>query len=197
MSERKYENLVFRFKPEYLATTVDGTEIKDKSPQAYFRGACQIPGSRFNVGYGYVTQPGIVDPYPHKHYADEYLVFGSGTLNAKDWDAHIELTIGLGDDAELYVIDEPMTIRIPAGIWHCPLNFVRITKPYSSSPRCSRACSEVHTFFRTGSARCITTDRFNASSSRKRNATSARNADAGLEKKSRRGKYDGRGRKHE
>jgi hypothetical protein len=134
MSERKYENLVFRFKPEYLATTVDGTEIKDKSPQAYFRGACQIPGSRFNVGYGYVTQPGIVDPYPHKHYADEYLVFGSGTLNAKDWDAHIELTIGLGDDAELYVIDEPMTIRIPAGIWHCPLNFVRITKPVFFQP---------------------------------------------------------------
>ncbi len=134
MSKLKYEKLLYRFQPEYLAVTVDGKEIKDDTPQAYFRGACQIPGSQFNIGYGLVTRPGIVDPYPHRHFADEYLIFGSGTLNSKDWDARVELTLGLGEDAETYVIDRPATVRIPAGIWHCPLNFVRVGKPVFFQP---------------------------------------------------------------
>ncbi|MDR0839268.1 MAG: hypothetical protein LBN99_06455 [Oscillospiraceae bacterium] len=134
MSDLKYEKLVFRFEPEYLDKSVDGTKIKDASAQAYFRGACQIPGSEFNIGFGLVTAPGVVDPYPHRHYADEYLIFGSETLNSKDWDAHVELTLGIGDDAETYSIDEPTTVRIPAGIWHCPLNFVRVTKPVFFQP---------------------------------------------------------------
>jgi hypothetical protein len=134
MGGLKYEKLVYRFKPEYLSHTVDGQDINDDTPQAYFRGGCQIPGARFNVGYGLVTQPVLVDPYPHKHSADEYLIFGAGTLNAKDWDARVELTLGLGDDAEVIVIDQPMTVRVPAGIWHCPLDFVRVDAPVFFQP---------------------------------------------------------------
>lgn len=134
MSQRKYEKLVYRFQPEYLATTVDGKDIHDDTPQAYFRGACQIPGSQFNIGYGLVTAPCLVDPYPHKHFAEEYLIFGSETMEAKDWDAEVELTIGLGDDAETYIIDRPATVRIPAGVWHCPLNFKRIGRPVFFQP---------------------------------------------------------------
>ena len=43
MSRLKCEKLFYRFEPEYLIFTIDGKEIEDKSPQAYFRGACQIP----------------------------------------------------------------------------------------------------------------------------------------------------------
>ena len=129
MSNLKFEKLVYQFKPEYLSHTVDGKDIKSDVPQAYFRGGCQIPGANFNVGYGYITEPNLIDPYPHKHDVDEYLVFGSGTLNAKDWKARVELTLGYGDDAELIVVDEPMTIRIPAGIWHCPLDFKIVDEP--------------------------------------------------------------------
>ena len=129
MSDLKYGNLVHRFEPEYLSHSVDGKDISDDIPRAYFRGGCYIPGSRFNIGYGLVTKPALIDPYPHKHPTDEYLVFGSETLNAKDWDAYAEITLGLGDDAEVIAIDQPMTIRIPAGMWHCPLNFIRIDKP--------------------------------------------------------------------
>ncbi len=130
----RYEKLVHRFVPEYLNTTVDGKKINDTSAQAYFRGACQIPGSQFNIGYGLVMAPCLVDPYPHKHFADEYLIFGSETMNAKDFDAEMELTIGRGDEAETYIIDRPATVRIPAGVWHCPLNFKRIGKPVFFQP---------------------------------------------------------------
>jgi len=134
MSDLKYGKLVYRFEPEYLAHSIDGTDIRDGTPMAYFRGGCYIPGARFNVGYGLVTAPALVDPYPHKHPSDEYLIFGSETLNSKDWDAYAELTIGLGDDAEVIAIDQPMTIRVPAGTWHCPMNFIRVTKPIFFQP---------------------------------------------------------------
>ncbi|MDR3149158.1 MAG: hypothetical protein LBT88_03975 [Oscillospiraceae bacterium] len=134
MNELKYDKLVYRFEPEYLAVGVDGKKIDNGDPQAYFRGACQIPGSQFNIGYGLVTQPGVVDPYPHKHFADEYLIFGSGTLDSDDWDAEVKFTIGVGDDAETYIIDCPTTVRVPAGVWHCPLEFVRVTKPVFFQP---------------------------------------------------------------
>ena len=133
MSDRKYEKLVHRFEPEYMTMTIDGKEV-ETGPHIYFRGGCQIPGAEFNIGYGYVTKAGIVDRYPHKHPSDEYLVFASGTLNSKDWDAHAELTIGRGDDAEVYTIDGPMTIYIPAGVWHCPLDFKRVGAPVWFQP---------------------------------------------------------------
>lgn len=129
MNDLKYEKLIHKFEPEFLSHTVDGKEIKDDTPQAYFRGACHIPGSQYNIGFGLVTEPIFIDPYPHKHPVDEYLIFGTSSLDAKDWDAHAELTIGLGGDAEVYAIDQPMTIRIPAGVWHCPMNFIRVDKP--------------------------------------------------------------------
>ena len=129
MSETKYGKLVHRFKPEHSSRTIDGKDIKYDTGRIYFRGACQIPGSDFNVGFDLVKETGTIDRYPHIHDADEYLLFGSATLNSKDWDAHVELTLGLGDEAEVISIDQPMTIRIPAGLWHGPLNFVRIATP--------------------------------------------------------------------
>ena len=129
MSELKYEKLVHRFKPEFLSRTIDGKEIEYDTGQIYFRGSCQIPGSDLNVGFGLVKEFGVLDAYSHKHEADEYLLFGAGTFNSKDWDAHIELTLGVGAEAELIDIDQPTTIRIPAGLWHGPLNFVRVTAP--------------------------------------------------------------------
>ena len=134
MEERKYERLFYRFRPEYLAGTIDGRELHDTSPQASFRGGCQIPGANYNVSYRLVREACLLDPYPHKHMADEYLVFGSETMNGRDWDAEVEVTIGLGEDAETYVIDRPATVFIPAGTWHCPLNFKRVEKPVFFQP---------------------------------------------------------------
>lgn len=128
MGNLKYENLVHRFEPEYAAESSGGAEGKIDS-QIYFRGASQIPGSEFNIGYGLVTKAGVIDIAPHKHQSDEYLVFAAGSLNSKDWDAYAEITIGIGEDAEVYSIDEPMTIYIPAGLWHGPLDFKRLEKP--------------------------------------------------------------------
>ncbi len=49
MPERKYEKLVYQFKPETNEVAADGVGTDFiYSPHAYFRGASQIPGSRWS-----------------------------------------------------------------------------------------------------------------------------------------------------
>jgi hypothetical protein len=131
MSELKFEKLVHTFKPEYNEIIPDNSDAGYVvSPQAYFRGACEIPGSQYNVGFQIFVKPFFLDKYPHVHEKDEYLIFTGGTFpNLFDWDADIEFTIGKGAEAETYKINAPTIIRIPAGISHCPLNFLRVDKP--------------------------------------------------------------------
>ncbi len=129
---RKYEKLVFEFPHEYNKLVALGDDPGFiLSPQAYFRGATQIPGSKFNVGFQIFVKPFFIDRIPHRHEVDEYLVFLGGSFpNLFDFDADIEFTIGKpGVDAEVFHIDRPTIIRIPAGVYHCPLNFKRVGKP--------------------------------------------------------------------
>jgi len=127
-----YEKLVFTFPQENNEVVADGDDpgyvIK---PQAYFRGASQIPGSEFNVGFQIFVKPFFLDRVPHRHAHDEYLVFLGGSFpNVFDFDADIEFTLGqLGVDAEVFHITKPTIIRVPAGVYHCPLNFKRVDKP--------------------------------------------------------------------
>ena len=74
MGERKYERLVYQFKPEYNEAAAEGVGTDYVvSPQAYFRGACQIPGAQYNVGFQIFTKPFFLDRIPHIHPVEEYL----------------------------------------------------------------------------------------------------------------------------
>jgi len=132
---KKYEKLVFEFPAEYNDFNDILPPGDDRgfilSPQAYFRGASQIPGSKFNVGFQIFVKPFFLDRIPHRHDVDEYLVFLGGTFpNLFDFDADIELTMGtVGVDEEIYHITEPTMVRVPAGVNHCPINFKRVDKP--------------------------------------------------------------------
>jgi hypothetical protein len=103
MKQRKYERLVYQFTPEYNEAAAEGVGTDYVySPQAYFRGASQIPGSKYNVGFQIFVKP-------------------------FDFDAEISLC--MGEEMEEYIITQPTIVRIPPGITHCPLNFKRIDKP--------------------------------------------------------------------
>ena len=127
----KFGKLVFEFPKEENEVVAEGdpTDFVVK-PQAYFRGASQIPGSEFNSSFQIFVKPFFLDRVQHRHPKDEYLVFlGASFPNVFDFDAKIEFTIGKDEEAETYVIDKPTIIRIPAGMYHCPLNFKEINKP--------------------------------------------------------------------
>ncbi len=137
--EGMYEKLVFPFPQETYRSAPGGPNFDYVvQPQAYFRGSSQIPGSQFNVGFQIFTKAFFHDRYPHRHPQDEYLIFLGGTFpNVFDFDADIELTIGkVGVDAEIFHIDKPTIVRIPANVYHCPLNFKRIDKPVFFQAAC-------------------------------------------------------------
>lgn len=127
----KYGKLVFPFPQERNeAKTIEGADDYVVQPQAYFRGARQIPGADFNCSFQIFVKPFFLDRVQHRHPKDEYLVFlGAHSTNVFDFDARIELTIGHAEDSETYVITQPTIIRIPAGVYHCPLNFKEVNKP--------------------------------------------------------------------
>ena len=111
-----YEKLVFEFPQEYNEITAPGDDpgfvVK---PQAYFRGASQIPGSEFNSSFQIFVKPFFLDRVQHRHPKDEYLIFlGASFPNVFDFDADIEFTLGKkGEDEELYHITKPTIIRVP------------------------------------------------------------------------------------
>lgn len=126
-----FGKLVFEFPQEYNEVSGDGVpQDFVVSPQAYFRGACQIPGAEFNQSYQIFVKPFFLDRVQHRHAKDEYLVFlGASFPNVFDFDARIEFTLGKGEETETFVITKPTIIRIPAGTYHCPLNFKEVNKP--------------------------------------------------------------------
>jgi hypothetical protein len=122
MAEKKYQQYV-------LTDFREDRNLKNvMSPQAYFRGASQIPGAGMNMGWQVLTGPMLLEKKPHSHDEDEYLVFLGWKLpNVFEFDADIDFY--LGEEQEHYEINKATVIYIPKGMVHCPLNFKRIGIP--------------------------------------------------------------------
>jgi hypothetical protein len=77
-----------------------------------------------------VQAPCVMEEFPHSHEFDMYLHFWS--YDPDDMDslpAEIEIGLGLGEEREMYTINSPTSVYIPAGMIHCPLIFKRVDKP--------------------------------------------------------------------
>ena len=127
MSELKHEDLFFELKPQY-------TQWGDwcYSPQLYFRGAEDMPGANYNVGWQIFTRPiHTMEPDPHFHREEEYLVFINADLYHPDeFDAEIEIFVGYDvKNMEKHIITKPTILRLPGSMWHCPMDFKKIGKP--------------------------------------------------------------------
>lgn len=132
MSERKYGDLVYTFVPE-----VNNWGDFLPPTQLYFRGEKNIPGATFFAPFRPYMAPVFLDKEPHYHKVEEYLTFvGADIVNAyESFDAEIEFWIGEDvHNMEKYIITSPTIIRVPAGIWHCPLEFKRVDKPLFFQP---------------------------------------------------------------
>ena len=132
MSEQKYGGLVYSFVPE-----VNNWGSFLPPTQLYFRGEKNIPGATFFAPFRPYMAPVFLDKVPHYHVVEEYLTFvGADIVNAyESFDAEIEFWIGEDvHNMEKYIINTPTIIRVPAGMWHCPLDFKRVDKPVFFQP---------------------------------------------------------------
>lgn len=101
------------------------------SPRGFFRGTTMMPKAHLYMDFTSVTKA-LPMEVPHTHHAvDEYLVFTGADLN-NFWEFDAEVDVWIGEDPErleLYTLTEPTVIRVPPKLYHCPVNFRRITKP--------------------------------------------------------------------
>ena len=101
------------------------------SPRGFFRGTTMMPKARLYMDFT-VAEKELVMELPHTHHAaDEYLVFtGSDLRNFFEFDAEVDVWLGDNPERmELFTLTQPTIIRVPPKLYHCPVNFRRVTKP--------------------------------------------------------------------
>ncbi len=129
MQEGKYKKY-FLSEPALRNTP----RIKMSNPSAYIDSESHF-GSNANLSmaWRYIKEPVQFDRIPHSHEFDEFLCFLGGNLeNVFDFDGTVELFIG--EEQELYLIEQPTVVHIPAGLVHTPLTFKRVVKPILFQP---------------------------------------------------------------
>ncbi len=85
-------------------------------------------GANMSLGITLVRKPYMFHEITHKHAFTEYFYFfGSNPMNMNEFEAEVEFSFG--EEREKHVITEPTILAIPPGLYHCPLNFVKINKP--------------------------------------------------------------------
>jgi uncharacterized RmlC-like cupin family protein len=84
--------------------------------------------ARMSLGVTLVRKPYVFHEPVHKHtFTEFFYFFGSNPLNMKEFDAQVEFSFG--EEREKHIITGPTIIAIPPGVYHCPLNFVKIGQP--------------------------------------------------------------------
>jgi len=143
-AEKQAESSFFKNPPPWpkgtngnLYSHLFSTKLKENSmipdivpgPQAYFRGASDLPGAKINMGFQIFTKPYKLEMESHHHDHDEYLFFLGSTFPdlVGSFDAEIEYF--LGTEYERYVITKACVLYIPAGLEHNPCDIRKVGKP--------------------------------------------------------------------
>jgi len=87
----------------------------------------KLPGA-FYLTCGLAMKKDVIPKNkPHNHDFEEYLVFlGTNPEDPQDLGGEVELWI----EDEKYIITKSTAVFIPRGLYHCPLLFHRIDRPF-------------------------------------------------------------------
>ena len=88
-------------------------------------------GMDFSMSWWAITEPFEMVADNHAHDFNQFLIFVGGDLtNMPDLGGMVELTLSRdGKNLEKFEITEATTVFVPAGLYHCPLNFKKINDP--------------------------------------------------------------------
>jgi hypothetical protein len=96
----------------------------------FFNDDSVIPNVKFGAGFLVASKIGYMD-IPHIHDgADNYFIFTGADLT-NIFESEFEVDFFMGDSAqsmEVYNITKPSFIRVPAGVWHCPVYYKKVVR---------------------------------------------------------------------
>ena len=96
-------------------------------------GANTLNGFPCNIIYAFGTKTGIVgmSREPHVHDHDEAVYFIGSDCNSADLGAEVNFKIGPGDGGEEnHIFSVPTVVVIPKGVWHCPMEALKVERPF-------------------------------------------------------------------
>jgi mannose-6-phosphate isomerase-like protein (cupin superfamily) len=109
-------------KEEHGYEEKDGPDVM--SAMAYLDGGI-VPGGQYCETHWF-HKPTKYSPKTHTHDFDECLVFmGGDPDNPMELNAELELYI----EDERHLITKSCIVFIPAGTYHCPMNFLKVDRP--------------------------------------------------------------------
>ena len=113
----------------FIGTDVKAFWTSYTSPRMGYE-CTDIPGVDFYAEFLVAIKPGYMD-IPHIHDgADNYFIF-CGTKLDDIFNSEFEVTMFMGDsptEMEMYKITKPSIVRVPAGVWHCPVYYNKINR---------------------------------------------------------------------
>jgi hypothetical protein len=86
----------------------------------------------FTMYWEAITQPFVHAPEPHKHDFPQYIIFLGGDItNMLDLGGEVELTLSEdGKNMEKHTITKSTTVYIAPGLYHGPLIYKKVTRPF-------------------------------------------------------------------
>jgi hypothetical protein len=86
----------------------------------------------FSLLYECINKPGKMVMDHHKHDYDQYLNFyGGDPTHMLELNGELELYLSEdGKNVEKHIINKATSVWVPAGLYHCPLIFTRVDKPF-------------------------------------------------------------------
>ena len=85
----------------------------------------------FNNYFEYITKPFTHAPKAHVHDAPQFIIYLGDRENMMEIDAEIEVNLSLdGKNFEKHFITKATSIYIPPGLWHGPIIYHKVNKPF-------------------------------------------------------------------
>jgi len=102
-----------------------------KSPVLGLMSDQSFGNKNFALSWWPISQPFEMVSETHAHDFDQFLIFVGGDINnMPDLGGEVELTLGEEKGKlEKFVFTTATAVYIPAGLFHCPLNFKEVNNP--------------------------------------------------------------------
>ncbi len=85
----------------------------------------------FNTYYEHINKPFTHAPKAHVHDFPQFLIYLGDRENMMEIDAEIEFNLSLdGENMEKHNITKATSIYIPPGLWHGPIIYHKVNKPF-------------------------------------------------------------------
>jgi len=102
------------------------------NPIPFLKASEDYENLKFHMSWKCISIPYIDEAETHKHDFDQYLVFlGGDPNNMLDLGGEVEITLSEdGVNMEKHTFSCFTTIFIKAGLYHCPLVFKKVDRPF-------------------------------------------------------------------